>query len=149
MNHYDCDAIRDLLPALVRGELLPYDTASAEQHLDGCATCRAEAGIVRLLQESLAPVPAGLEARVIGAVRRRSSRRWTPVRLAMAATLAAAVLGGSVVFDRMTSRDTAEVGSDPYVLSWAAAEDPLLHGGSELQQLSEEELEVLLIELDR
>jgi hypothetical protein len=149
MNHYDCEAIRDLLPALVRGEMLSHEAASAEQHLDDCELCRGDAAIVRLLQESLTPVPTGLEARVIGAVRRKSARRWAPARLAMAATVAAAVLGGALVFERLSRADRAHDDADPYTLSWAAAEDALLHGGSELQQLTEEELEVLLMELDR
>lgn len=145
MNRYDCEAIRDMLPSLIRGEMLPHEAASAEVHLDGCADCRAEANIVRLLQNGLAPVPPGLETRVLAAVRRRSVMRGLPARLAMAATLAAAVIGGSLIFDRTGDRNPADLEA----VSWAAAEDPLLHGGSELQDLSVEELEMLLVELDR
>ena len=145
MNPYDCEAIRDLLPSLVRGELLSHETTLAELHLVGCAACRAEADIVRLIQASLAPVPAGLEGRVLGAVRRRSVLRGRPARLALAATLAAAVLGGSLIYDRAGVSD----GLDVEAVSWAAAQDPLLHGGSELHELTVEQLEVLLEELDR
>lgn len=148
MMAFDCDSIRDLLPSLVRGEMLPHEAASLEHHLLGCERCRAEAEIVRLLQESLVPVPAGLESRVIGAVRRRSSRRWRPARLALAATVAAAVLGGSLFFER-TFRPGADDALDVATLSWAAAEDPLLHGSNELYELSAEELELLLSELER
>jgi hypothetical protein len=34
-------------------------------------------------------------------------------------------------------------------VSWAAAQDPLLHGRSELPELTVEELEMLLEEFDR
>lgn len=167
MNGYDCETIRDEIPALLRGELLTHEVAALEQHLGGCAECRAEVDIVRLLQSTLAPVPAGLEARVLGAVRsgrlidnaphgtRTAGDRFrsgpirlirsAPARLAMAATVAAAVLGGSL----MLGRDGTELDVDLDSVSWAAAEDPLLHGGSELHDLSVEELELLLEELDR
>ena len=145
MNPYDCEAVRDLLPSLARGEILPHEETLAELHLETCAACREEAGIVRLLQTTLAPVPEGLEARVIGAVRRRSWLRGRPARLAMAATLAAAVIGGAMLYDRVGQG--AEL--DLEAVSWAAAQDPLLHGGSELPELSVEELEMLLVELDR
>lgn len=144
MNRYDCEAIRDLLPSLMRGEMLSYDATSAELHLEGCAACRMEADIVRLMQESIAPVPAGLESRVIAAVHRHRARRGLPARLALAATLAAAVVGGSVLYDRFGSTSL-----DIDAVSWAAARDPLLHGDSELHDLSVEELELLLEELDR
>jgi predicted anti-sigma-YlaC factor YlaD len=145
MNPYDCEAIRDLLPSLTRGEMLPHEETLAELHLETCAACREEAGIVRMLQATLAPVPEGLEDRVIGAVRRRSLLRGRPARLAIAATLAAAVIGGSMAFERVGSGTDVDLEA----VSWAAAQDPLLHGGSELPELSVEELELLLVELDR
>ena len=145
MNRYDCGAIRDLLAPLVRGEMLPHEAASAQLHLDECAECRAEGEIVRLLQESLASVPDGLETRVLTAVRRRNLMWGRPARLALAATLAAAVIGGPLMFDRSRGDSV----SDLDAVSWAAARDPLLHGHSELPELSVEELEVLLEELDR
>lgn len=156
MNRYDCDTMRDLLPAFVRGELLPHETACADYHLKACADCRAEQALVALMQDVLVPVPAGLEARVVMAVRantRVAPRRWVPARLAMAATLAAAVLGGSVVFDRLYMEQqpaaTAAAASEHVEdLSWAAAELPMLHGGADLEDLTVEELERLLAELE-
>ncbi|MBR9991133.1 MAG: zf-HC2 domain-containing protein [Gemmatimonadetes bacterium] len=143
MIPYDCEAIRDLLPSLTRGEMLSHEEARADMHLSECAECRAEAEIVRTLQ-ILAPVPDALEARVLAAVRRRSLARGRPARLAMAATLAMAVIGGAVVFDRVTGSPDIDIEA----VSWAAAEDPLLHGRSELHELSVEQLELLLEEMD-
>jgi predicted anti-sigma-YlaC factor YlaD len=145
MNSFDCEAIRDLLPSLTRGELLSHEATLAQLHLDSCAACRAEAEIVRVLQTTLTPVPAELEARVLTAVRRRGLLRGRPARLALAATLAAAVIGGSLIYDRAGVTSDLDVEA----VSWAAAQDPLLHGGSQLSELSMEELEMLLAELDQ
>src|SRR5690606_37842053 len=136
--------IRDLLPSLTRGEMLPHEVTHVDLHLQGCAACRAEADIVRMLQSALASVPDGLEDRVLAAVRRRTLLHGRPARLALAATLAAAMLGGSMIYDRAgVTRDL-----DIEAVSWAAAQDPLLHGSSELHDLSVEQLEVLMEELD-
>jgi hypothetical protein len=144
MNRYDCGSIRDLLAPLVRGEMLPHEVASAQNHIDGCEDCRAEVEIVRLLQEVVAPVPPGLDTRVLAAVRRGRFARTRQTRLAFAAMLALAVFGGSLIFDR-----SADGTPDLEAVSWAAAQDPMLHGGSELPELSVEELEMLLEELDQ
>ena len=149
MMVFDCEGVRDLLPSLVRGEMLPHEATPVERHLKSCATCRDEAEIVRLLQDAFVPLPAGLEERVVGAVRRRATQRWTPARLALAATFAAAVVGGSLIFGRLSGGPEAGNALDVSALTWAAAEDPLLHGSTELQELSADELEALLTELDR
>ena len=143
MNRYDCEAIRDLLPSLIRGEMLPHEAARAEEHLDGCVDCSAEADIVRLLQATLAPVPPVLEERVLHAVRRRAARRRLPAGMALAATLAAAVLGGTFAF-----RTLQTPAPDYVAVTWAAAEDPLLHGVSKVHELSVEELEQLLEQME-
>jgi anti-sigma factor RsiW len=158
MNGYDCDAVRDLIPAYVRNELLPQEAVAAASHLAGCEGCADEAVVVRLVYAAQPAVPAGLEARVLLAVHRPAARRMRePARLAMAATVAAALLGGTVVVQRAgllgSWTDTSPTrltldASDASALSWAAAEDPLLHGSSGLQQLSVEELELLLAELE-
>lgn len=145
MNPYDCEAVRDLLPSLTRGEILPHDATLVELHLETCAECSAQAAIVRVLQATLAPVPDGLEDRVLAAVRRHTLRRGRPARLAMAATLAAAIMGAALVYERVSPRADLDIEA----VSWAAAQDPLLHGGSELHDLSVEQLELLLEELDQ
>ena len=157
MNRYDCETVRDFIPVLVRNELLPHEAAATESHLEQCTQCREEAALVRLFYTNQPTVPAGLEARVLLAVRAPvASRRWTPARLAMAATVAAALLGGTFVLERMgafvrpTAEQTASLALDANaasVFSWAAAEAPWLHGSSALEQLSAEELEKLLAEL--
>jgi hypothetical protein len=153
MNRYDCETVRDLFPVLLRRELLAHEAGAVEAHMAECAECSAEGGIVRLLHATQPAAPAGLEARVLLAVRRPAPvRRLAPARWAMAATVAAAVLGGSIIMERAglggrTDLDGMLDASMIPMLSWAAAEDPLLHGSSTLQALSLEELEMILEEL--
>jgi hypothetical protein len=155
MMGIDCDAVRDTLPLLGRDETTSQDAAAVAAHLERCEECRAEQALVSLVHELAEEVPADLEARVLAAVHRHMTRRWTPTRLAIAATVAAAVLGGSLVFDRWgydlvpTPNGATLVYDDNLaVVSWAASDDPLLQSGTTLQQLSVEELEFILAELD-
>jgi anti-sigma factor RsiW len=155
MNSMDCGTACDLLPLLERGELGPQQRSAVRLHLDGCAGCRAEAETVALLAGAAPPVPAGLEERVLAAVRRRQGRRWTLPRLAAAASVASAVLGGSLLFQRVGGPE----GSEPVAtvvleeitpaLSWAVSLEPMLYGGPAFEHLSVEELELVLTEFDR
>jgi anti-sigma factor RsiW len=169
MNGYDCDSVRDLLPQHASGGLGTLDADRVRTHLAFCTECRAEAELVELIQSTLDPLPDGFEARVLAAVhqnairpvgapspatpRTRTVRQW-PVPFALAATIAAAVVGGVVVLERagarLTGNDTAFDSDAPgmSILSWAAADDAMLHGGTVLQELTVEELEQLLEELD-
>jgi hypothetical protein len=155
MNRYDCESVRDLLPLLNRGQLLSHEASAVELHLLGCADCREEESLVRLLAQTVPAVPAGLEPRVLLAVRRPMPRRWAPTRLAMAATVAAAVLGGVLVLQRAGYDITPDVAPGMLVFddttpafSWAFSDDPVLHGAGSLHELSVEELELVLAELD-
>jgi hypothetical protein len=153
MTRFDCEATRDLLPLLVRDELTPSQASALTLHAEGCADCTADAAVIRLLHRTAPVAPPALEARVVQAVR-RAPRRWAPARLAMAATVAAAVIGGTLALQR-TSLDLTAPATNVIVLddsvpvmSWAVADDPMLRGGTTLQQLSLEELELILAELD-
>jgi hypothetical protein len=155
MNRYDCESVRDLLPLLNRGQLLPHEASVVGLHVLGCVDCRAEESLVRLLAEAVPPVPTGLEARVLLAVRHPMPRRWAPARLAMAATVAAAILGGALVLQRVGYDITPDALPGALVFedmtsafSWAFSDDPVLHGAGSLHELSVEELELVLAELD-
>lgn len=157
MMSHDCDTMRDLLPLYVRGAVLPHEQAAAEQHIASCADCAQEASIIRLLQQSIEPVPAGLEDRVLSAVRApqpRTARRFVPARLAMAATVTLAVIGGALAIDRYTAPPAdgemmlAEFELPSAMVGWVVDSDPLLHGGATLDELTVEELEILLAELE-
>lgn len=159
MSLYDCEAVRDLLPAFVRGEALPHEQAAVEVHLHVCADCASEEKLVRLLRHAFEPLSASLETRVLTAVRAapaKSTRRLTPARLAMAATVALTLIGGALVVNSLRTPSaapgqllTAELDLPGAALfGWVADGDPMLHGGATLDELTVEELEVLLAELE-
>jgi predicted anti-sigma-YlaC factor YlaD len=157
MDSLECGTTRDLLPLHVRQQLLPQEAATVEEHLEGCAECRQESVIVALLADSAPAASAQLQQRVLGAVRQRAaSRRATPTRLAIAAAVAAAALGGSLLFQQLRPADSGQDAIATLVfdesaeaLSWAVSLDPLLYGGPAFEHLSVEELEVVLSELER
>lgn len=153
----DCEATRDLLPLLHRGETSAAEAAAVGAHLRACAGCAQELRIVAAVAAAVEPVPAELEPRVLSVIRPLAARRRAPARLALAATVAAALVGGSLAVQRWGFNFEAPAqrgivalddnGSAP-ALSWAVYEDALLHSGTPLQQLSVEELELLLAELE-
>jgi hypothetical protein len=155
MNNPDCATTRDVLPAFVHRLLAPEEHVRTELHLDACADCREEEAVLRLLALPAEPAPAALHARVLGAIRMRRPR-YAPARLAMAATVAAAILGGAVVIERLLPgrpgpQPLATLAQEEHAapVSWAVELDPLLFGGPAFEQLSVEELEFILTELDR
>jgi hypothetical protein len=155
MTPYDCETTRDLLPLRIREDLLPHEAARVDLHVSGCADCLADAALVRALAATAAPVPPDLERRVLGAVRTARAPRRVPAGIGMAAALAAALLGGVLLMQRAGPGLAPESAPRSLVLddgvsppvSWTMTDDPLLHG-STLQQLSVEQLEVILAELD-
>lgn len=150
MTSLSCDRVQDLLPEYVAGALDPVRRDQIGEHLAICAECRAENEIVARVRASSVSVPPALEGRVMAAVRRRpGSRRWaTPGRLAAAATLAAAVIGGALYFDAGRSGPLAS--SDPALpvvgesSVLPGVDRPPLVGGSVLGDLTDAELQVLL-----
>ena len=152
MTALNCKEVRELLPLGLAG----YQAAGVAQHLATCPECRAEAEVIARLRQTAPAVPAGLETRVLGAVRARTVRRtWrSPRQLALAATLAAAVIGGTLlmrVIDQGNSppaaADSAGPGGQPSV-PLPVLEDPALYGGSVLSNLTEAELESLLTRIE-
>jgi predicted anti-sigma-YlaC factor YlaD len=155
MNSMDCGTACDLLPLLERGGLGSQQRAAVGLHLEDCGDCRAEAGIVALLAGAAPRAPAGLDERVLAAVRTRQSRRRNPARVAAAASVAIAVLGGSLLFQRIAGPVEPEPVATVVLeditpaLSWAVPLDPMLYGGPAFEHLSVEELELVLSEFDR
>jgi anti-sigma factor RsiW len=74
--------VRDLLPALARGELTNSERAVVEEHLAACAACRAELELVRDVASRLRNTPAIDTARITQAVLRAArERRERPISL--------------------------------------------------------------------
>lgn len=151
MMSIGCDTVRELLPVLDRGTPAEVRQA-AEVHLESCAECRAERDVLHAVARALPEVPAALEARVLAAQQARlGARRWgSPAQLAMAATLVAAVIGGTLLIDGASLRQASPaLPTDTGVAAalLPAVADPLLQG-SLLPELTEAELEALLEEMD-
>jgi len=154
MKPLSCEQVRDLLPDWDSRTPSGDSRTAMAAHLEGCANCRAEAALLAGLRRSLPAVPATLEWRVLNATRRPPARRWLTVRqLAVAATLAVAVLGGSLLIEVAARR--AGDGPAPAITPGISAgvllpglEDPILVGRSVLPSLTEAELESLLARME-
>jgi anti-sigma factor RsiW len=155
MDGMNCETVRDILPEHVRGELDGTANAAVEAHLAHCTACGTEAALVVLLARTRPVAPAGLEARIVGAVRTPKPRRvmWIPSRAAMAAAAAGVLLTGGLLL-RQAGEPASAVPQVSLVeeavlhgaLTWMA--EPLLSGGPALHELSLDELEALLMELE-
>lgn len=151
MKPIDCEQVRDSLPDLLSDRLDATQSARLRGHINGCAECRAELSVASAVARTRLPVPAGLEARVAGALPARVSvrPRWTA---ALAASVAVAVIGGSallsVIRQPTTVVDSGSPAGEPYVGGFISVDDAFLTGASSLRDLSVKELEQLLSELD-
>ncbi len=153
-----CEWTRDRLPDLVAGALGADEAAALHAHAAGCEACAREMELIQALHADVVAVPAQLEWRIRTALRQdvQGSRRWlTPGRLAIAATVVFAL-----VTARFVTGPNAEPmpdGSAPVATTeggtlappgWPLADVPLLRDGPALYQLSVEELETLLREME-
>lgn len=74
--------VRDLLPALARGELKSSERAAVEDHVAGCAACRSELELLRDVVSRLRDTPVLDTARITQAVLRTArERREAPISL--------------------------------------------------------------------
>lgn len=143
-----CESIRDDLPRYAAAALAADRLRAVERHLQACAECRAEHELLVLLRTPL-QVPPALEARVRRAVAATPARgRPVLARVALAAGIAAAAVTGTLLVTRDDDEPVvASAAIEAAGLDWAARTDPLLHGGPGLEQLSDDELELLLEEI--
>jgi anti-sigma factor RsiW len=155
MRSHACDAVRDVLPDYVQDRPLASGREAVALHLGACAACAEEARLVAMVARCAEVPDARLAARITRALRPiRRRRGGAPAVLAAAAAVAAALLGASL-FLRQTGPPSAPVAAEWLVdevvggggLSWLD-NDPLLRNGIGLYDLSLEELEALLLELD-
>lgn len=118
--------VRDLLPALARGELRGAERAAVEEHLATCAECRAELELVRDLASALRNVPPVDTARIAQTVVRAARdqrdapisldairrRRAAPSRMWLAAASLIAVAGAGALAV-VATRDDVRQGPTP------------------------------------
>ncbi|MFO7892621.1 MAG: anti-sigma factor [Longimicrobiales bacterium] len=168
-----CEFYTDALVELTRGALDTDRAVRVEAHLATCDDCRGALDAIRAVQAARAPVPEGLEARIQAAVRKRIveaasaegepstidvKRRpsWSGWRAWMLPVAAAAGLALWIGTSDLLSpvgdpaKDAAEVVVDEYdpYGAWPAT-DGVVAGDLVLSELSVQELEALLEEMER
>ena len=153
MKPVNCEHVQDRLPDLVGRRLNALEAASVQAHLQTCGDCRAELNVVSAVASARLNVPASLESRIGQAVRGRAPARarWP---LALAASIAVAVIGGSAILAPLLNEsDTPESAvpvelAEPSSAGWFSVDDAFISGASSLGDLTDEELKQLLVELD-
>lgn len=148
----NCEAVRDAYPNVMNGAATPAVIESVRAHLSSCDECRAECALLDAIYAQPMMVPSGLHERIVaGVAHAPAPRRFRVSDIAMAATLAAALIGGAVIQNRQSEETaTAPVAaaSRPQTIGSVGVEDALLTGKASLDDLSVEQLEQLLGEID-
>lgn len=141
----NCEYILDVYPDVLNGSADPSVAQQVRAHVATCDECFADIALLTSLQSVQTPVPAGLHDRVLQAANARQPR-WRASRggLAMAATLAAAVIGGSL----LVQTQNTTVKKQEQSFGFVSVEDAMVSGASSLDDLSVEELEKLLGEME-
>lgn len=153
MKSLNCDEVRDGLPDLLSGRLSSVEEAAVRAHVKNCAECQVELDLAAAVAAARLSVPAGLHSRVVNAVRNRRTPVW-PGRMTLAASIAVAVIGGSVLLTQLRSMNDGTEPLDVSVVEpvehgagWLSVEDAFVSGTASLRDLSEDELKKLLVEL--
>lgn len=150
MTEMSCASAREALADFVANRLGDDDAESVERHVEVCADCRAELDLTQMLYAGRPRVPAGLEARLVAAIRgdRAGARgHWWGLT---AAAIVAIALGIGIVSEPTRPEADAEVPGFAYEVEegtvWSS-EDGLVAGAPSLDALSDEALRQLLDEL--
>ena len=166
-----CEFYGDALVELARGGLEPERVQRVEAHLAECEACRADLAVIRAVESAPAAVPEGLQSRIREAVRGGAERSapvadapgvrtrrapvwhgWRPWALPVAAAAALALwLGAAELVGPGAESGASDVAVeaveyDPYG-AWPGSSG-VVAGEVVLSELSVEELEALLEELD-
>lgn len=152
MNDLNCEYVRDTYPDVLHGRADAALVQRVNAHLRQCDECRAEAAVLDALNREPVYVPNGLEERIAHAVRKPRAR-W-PVSassIGMAATLAAALIGGSIILNSQDEEPAVPAANvrPPAASSIGAVgvDAAMMSGKSSLEDLSVEQLEKLLGEM--
>jgi hypothetical protein len=141
----NCEYVREVYPDVLNQTADMATATAVRAHIARCADCREEAALIEQLHGVAMPIPSGLHERIVSELSRPAPRRFGMRHLAYAATVAAAVIGGSILFgQRDDSRPVAEVEG----LGFVSVEDAMVTGTSSLSDLTIEELEALLGEIE-
>jgi predicted anti-sigma-YlaC factor YlaD len=140
----NCEYVREVYPDVLNNAADAATATVVRAHIARCDDCRAEAALIDELHRAVVKVPTGLHERIVGDLT-RTRRRFGMRHLAYAATVAAAVIGGSILLNQ-GERTKPAVAADG--LGFVTVEDAMVSGTSSLQDLTIEELEQLLGEIE-
>lgn len=151
MNENVCAWVAERLPEWAAGILSGPERDRLEVHLEACASCRADAELIRLLRAGRPRAPGGLAERIRAGVRferNASSRPWWGVAAAAVAALAIGIgvtssRGGSAT---VTVPAYAAVADTTESAIWLS-DDGLVAGAPALDDLSDQALQQLLQEM--
>ena len=153
----NCETIRDMLPDLASGTLDHATSSLLHAHIAGCAGCAAEWRIVQSVHGGAMAVPADLVAGIAAAVARRAGTTGTRRHVrhyAMAAAIAFTLFGGLLAVQQLGDRASMGNRADPIAApavgsaAFPVTTDPLVGNQSAVSELTEEQLEALLTEMD-
>ena len=178
MSEMGCAEVRHLLPERAARELRPVEREALDEHLAGCEDCALENRIVDALRVDRPPVPPELQEAIREALERERERfrplppharvlpghpnprrkdgrswAWRPATTWAAAAAVVLALGSTLLW-----RGTSSLGDDaPLQAALEAtpsvwpADDGMVAGAplmEDLSDLTDEDLEVLLTELE-
>lgn len=109
MNDCQNIEIREMLPELIHGTLPESERAQVQEHLDSCADCAAELGIIRAVRAGAVTAPVDV-ARIVAAIPpyRRKSAGMRRVYM----ELVAACLIGAVGISALAIHNNRSTASD-------------------------------------
>src|SRR5688500_971702 len=105
MMNMNCEYVREMYPDVLNGTANAETAGAVRAHIAQCAECAAEAALLAQVHAAPIAVPAGLHERVLTALDGTSRARRTISKrhLGLAATVAAALIGGAILFDTGSS----------------------------------------------
>lgn len=145
-RHEDLEMLRELLPAWVRGELDSARTREVQAAVDGDPELQNEVEVIRAIYTARCEPPEGLESGVIESVRGVATRRNPSWALRIAAVVIVS-LGSVAVWQQLRTSGAGGYMLGAAVSDWSLDEG-IVAGGLVFDELSEEDLAVLLEELE-
>lgn len=149
MNELNCEYVRDVYADVLNGTAVSATTAAVRAHLQTCVECREEAEAVAGIFAGSIVAPPGLHARVLAEFGAPTPRRMGRY-IAMAATVAAALIGGSLLLQREEAGyvEPRVAESTEHGVGVPTFDAAMVSGTESLQDLTVEELEQLLGEIE-
>jgi anti-sigma factor RsiW len=153
MSNLNCEYVRDVYPDALHGKMEPELAQRVREHVASCEECAAECALVATLHGHGEAVPSGLHERVLTALTQPKPRSViNPAYLAVAATVAVALIGGAILFDAerpsSSSQQKPPVARSALHVGAVGVDATMLSGKSSLEDLSVEQLEKLLGEME-